>query len=65
MNRISLQLLLLKRIARMKRKLIETANNTGIGSTQTIKCSQDLDKLINLQMKYFPKKESRAFIIAS
>jgi len=65
MNRISLELLLLKRITRMRKKLIETANNTGLDSMQTLKCSQDLDKLINIQMKYFPNKESRVFFIAS
>jgi hypothetical protein len=65
MNRISLEILLLKRIARIKKKLIETANTTGLNSIQTITCSQELDKLINLQMKYFSNKGIQALVIAS
>lgn len=65
MNKISLELLLLKRINRIKKKLIETANKTGLNSQQTLTCSQELDKLINLQMKYFSKRGNKLFIKAS
>jgi hypothetical protein len=64
MNKISIELLLLKRINKMKRKLVVIAKETGMNSTQTLKCSQDLDILINLHMKYFSLLKTNKIISA-
>jgi hypothetical protein len=53
MNKVFLELFLLKRIDGMKKKLVKVANKTGINSNQTITCSQELDNLLNLHMKHF------------
>jgi hypothetical protein len=37
----------------MKKILVNVANSTGINSNETITCSQELDKLLNLHMKHF------------
>jgi hypothetical protein len=54
MNRDSylFELLLLNRIALMKKQLVDVANETGLGSNETIKFSQELDRLLNLHMKH-------------
>jgi hypothetical protein len=65
MNHISLELLLLKRIDKLKKKMIEVAANTGITSYQTLKCSQELDILLNLHMKHFSQKGRNKLISAS
>lgn len=62
---MTLELLLLNRIDKKKKKMIELASITGIGSNQTIKCSQELDVLLNLHMKHFSQKGSSAFNSAS
>jgi hypothetical protein len=49
MNKIFLELF----IAELKKKLVENAKTTGINSPQTITCSQQLDNLLNLHMRYF------------
>ncbi|WP_307784685.1 aspartyl-phosphate phosphatase Spo0E family protein [Neobacillus cucumis] len=36
---------------KMKKKMIESAKYTGLQSEETIKCSQNLDILINKYMK--------------
>jgi AAA+ ATPase superfamily predicted ATPase len=64
MNLITIEQLLVKRINKMKKKLILIAQETGMTSSQTIKCSQDLDILINLHMKYFSSLKSNQFISA-
>jgi Spo0E like sporulation regulatory protein len=65
MNKVLLELLLLKRIARMKKKLLKVANSTGINSDQTITCSQELDRLLNLHMKHFSRKEKNRLVNVS
>ena len=65
MENITLELLLLNQIDKKRKKMVEVASNTGIGSYQTLKCSQELDVLINLHMKHFSQKGSNAFISAS
>ncbi|MCH6268582.1 aspartyl-phosphate phosphatase Spo0E family protein [Neobacillus citreus] len=61
MNLELLELLLQKRIADEKKKLIKIAQSTGINSNQTITCSQELDKLINQHMKNF-SNQVRTFV---
>lgn len=51
------ELLLLKKIDEMKMELLKEANSTGINSRETITCSQELDVLINLYMKFFTKNK--------
>jgi hypothetical protein len=58
MNKLSLELLLLKQIDKMKIKMVEEASTTGINSPQTLKCSQELDILLNLHMKHLSQKVS-------
>lgn len=41
------ELLLLNCIEKMKKKMVETAQNNGMHSKETIQCSQNLDILIN------------------
>lgn len=65
MENISLELLLLNQIDKKKKKMVEVASSTGMNSTQTLKCSQELDVLINLHMKHFSQKGSTAFNSAS
>lgn len=65
MNKVTLELLLLKRIDNMRKDMIEIALNTGINSQQTLKCSQELDILLNLHMKYFHHKEKNVLVNAS
>lgn len=57
--------LLLNCIDRMKRKMIESAKNTGLHSEETIKCSQYLDRLINQHMKYSRNNDKKSLINAS
>ncbi|MBK0009976.1 MULTISPECIES: aspartyl-phosphate phosphatase Spo0E family protein [Priestia] len=40
-----------KCISKKRKELIDLGNNCGLLDKNTIKCSQDLDKLINLHMK--------------
>lgn len=47
---------LLKCIEELKATLMKTAKRTGINSNETIKCSQELDILLNLHLKYFSNK---------
>jgi hypothetical protein len=56
MNKYSLELVLIKRIDEMKETLVNVANSTGINSSETIACSQELDNLLNLHMKHFSNK---------
>lgn len=56
MNKVTLELLLLKRIDKMRKDMVEIAFNTGINSQQTLKCSQELDILLNLHLKLFANK---------
>jgi Spo0E like sporulation regulatory protein len=51
----SLELLMLKRIDKMKMKMINTASVKGMNSKETLTCSQQLDDLLNLHMKLFAK----------
>ncbi|MGG3181651.1 aspartyl-phosphate phosphatase Spo0E family protein [Priestia megaterium] len=44
---------LLKCIVKKRRELIDLGSNYGLLDDKTIKCSQDLDKLINLHMKSY------------
>ncbi|MFT4412362.1 aspartyl-phosphate phosphatase Spo0E family protein [Fredinandcohnia humi] len=44
--------LLLDEINRKRQEMIEVANNTGFTSRETIKCSQELDELINIYQRY-------------
>lgn len=57
--------ILLNCIDRMKRKMVESAKNTGLKSEETIKCSQYLDILINQHMKYSTNKDINTLIKAS
>ena len=43
MNQIFIESLLLKRIEKMKKKMVEFANIKGINSQETITCSQEID----------------------
>lgn len=63
MNKVLLELVLLKQIDKMKEKLVEVTNSTGINSKQSIKCSQELDKLLNIQIKFYSNKESNNPIV--
>jgi hypothetical protein len=54
MNKILLELLLLKRIDVMKKRMIDNAKSTGINSPETLRCSQELDILLNRYRKLFP-----------
>ncbi|MEW9500791.1 Spo0E family sporulation regulatory protein-aspartic acid phosphatase [Jeotgalibacillus marinus] len=65
MNRVSIEQLLLKKINRIRKEMINTAFETGINSTETLHCSEKLDKLINLHVKYFSNKAHTEHIIAS
>jgi hypothetical protein len=56
MNNQLLEAILLNRIEVMKDELIKIANNTGITSTQTVKCSQQLDQFLNEHMKIFSNR---------
>jgi len=42
-----------KYIAKKRKELIDLGSNYGLLDKKTIKCSQDLDKLINLHMKSY------------
>jgi hypothetical protein len=42
-----------KCIAKKRKELIDLGSNYGLLDKKTIKCSQDLDKLINLHMKSY------------
>ncbi|MBT2259729.1 aspartyl-phosphate phosphatase Spo0E family protein [Priestia megaterium] len=44
---------LLKCIVKKRKELIDLGSNYGLLDEKTIKCSQDLDKLINLHMKSY------------
>jgi len=44
---------LLKCIVKKRKELIDLGSNYGFLDKRTIKCSQDLDKLINLHMKSY------------
>ena len=63
MNKVLLELVLLKQIDKMKEKLVEVTNSTGLNSKQSIKCSQELDKLLNIQIKFYSNKESNNPIV--
>lgn len=64
MNMVSLEHLVIKRINRMKKEMMETAYDTGLNSIETLNCSQELDKLINLHLKYFSKRAHTHFSVA-
>jgi hypothetical protein len=64
MNMASLEHLVIKRINRMKKEMIKTAYDTGLNSIETLHCSQELDKLINLHLKYFSKRAYNNFSVA-
>ncbi|TFD99419.1 aspartyl-phosphate phosphatase Spo0E family protein [Jeotgalibacillus salarius] len=53
MNHDNLEKIVLKRIDEMRKEMFLTANHHGVGSTQTLKCSQKLDRLINIHLRYF------------
>ncbi|ULT59531.1 aspartyl-phosphate phosphatase Spo0E family protein [Neobacillus drentensis] len=55
MNNTWSKLLLLKTIDEMKKKLIEIDLNTGLNSQETLSCSQRLDDLLNLHLKFLLK----------
>ncbi len=44
------------RIERLKKKMIQSGKENGLNHPLTVKLSQDLDKLINKQMKTMLKK---------
>lgn len=50
------ELMLIKKIDLMKKKMVRLAYSTGFNSQETLRCSQELDNLINLHMKYFSKR---------
>ncbi|MGG1397292.1 aspartyl-phosphate phosphatase Spo0E family protein [Bacillus salipaludis] len=52
------ELLLLNQIDLLKKKMINLANGTGINSYETLRCSQELDKLLNLYMKHYSNKRN-------
>jgi hypothetical protein len=52
MNRVLFELLILDRIAVMKKVLVKVATETGINSEQTVIISQELDQLLNLHMNH-------------
>jgi hypothetical protein len=54
------EILLLKHIEQMKMKMVDTAFKTGLISQETVKCSQELDTLLNLHMKSFSNKQINA-----
>ncbi|MGZ4159195.1 MAG: aspartyl-phosphate phosphatase Spo0E family protein [Neobacillus sp.] len=51
------EILLLKLIEQTKKKMVDTASKTGFISQETVKCSQELDILLNLHMKSFSNKQ--------
>jgi hypothetical protein len=58
MNKVLIEMLLLQRIGNMKKQLVKIACNEGINSKETLKCSQELDNLLNLHMKHFARKNN-------
>ncbi|MFD0827584.1 Spo0E family sporulation regulatory protein-aspartic acid phosphatase [Neobacillus sp. M.A.Huq-85] len=56
MNEDLFELLLLNQIDQLKKKMINLANGTGINSYETLRCSQELDSVLNLHMKHFSNK---------
>ncbi|AZU62426.1 aspartyl-phosphate phosphatase Spo0E family protein [Neobacillus mesonae] len=50
------EIILLKKINLMKKKMVWLANSTGINSQETLTCSQELDNLLNLHMRLFSKR---------
>ncbi|WP_066052232.1 aspartyl-phosphate phosphatase Spo0E family protein [Robertmurraya korlensis] len=65
MDNLNLELSLLNQIDKKKKKMVEVASDTGMNSYQTLKCSQELDVLINLHMKHFSPKGRNMFNSAS
>jgi Spo0E like sporulation regulatory protein len=65
MDKRLLELLLMKRINRLKKKMVMVAEITGMNSYQTVLCSQELDKLLNLHMKHFSGKSRKMLNHAS
>jgi hypothetical protein len=39
-------------IEQMRKKMVDTAQYNGLHSIETLQCSQKLDALINIHMKY-------------
>lgn len=57
--------ILLNCIESMKKKMIESAKNTGLQSEETIKCSENLDILINRHMRYSTNQDINTLTNAS
>ncbi|MBI0580125.1 aspartyl-phosphate phosphatase Spo0E family protein [Neobacillus cucumis] len=56
MNKEWCESLLLNQIDLLKKKMIDLAKGTGINSYETLRCSQELDTVLNLHMKHFSHK---------
>ncbi|MDR7002114.1 aspartyl-phosphate phosphatase Spo0E family protein [Neobacillus niacini] len=56
MNNELFELLLLNQIDVLKEKMVNLANSTGMNSYETLRCSQELDHLLNLHMKHNSNK---------
>ncbi|MFK9095528.1 aspartyl-phosphate phosphatase Spo0E family protein [Bacillus salipaludis] len=50
------ELLLLEQIDLMKMEMAKLAKSTGFSSQETITCSQELDKLLNIHRKHCSNK---------
>ncbi|MFC0471795.1 aspartyl-phosphate phosphatase Spo0E family protein [Halalkalibacter kiskunsagensis] len=58
MDKSKMEILLRNRIEKLKNEMIMTASISGMDSSETLHCSQELDKLIILYMKHFAYKKS-------
>ncbi|WP_332695061.1 aspartyl-phosphate phosphatase Spo0E family protein [Halalkalibacter lacteus] len=53
MDKYKIEVLLLNRIEKLKNQMVTIAIYSGMDSVDTLRCSQELDKLIILYMKHF------------
>jgi hypothetical protein len=50
---------LLKHISKKREEMIDCAKKTGLTSNETIRCSQELDKLLNQYQFYMREKRNK------
>jgi hypothetical protein len=51
--------ILLRNISKKREEMIHCANKTGLTSKETIRCSQELDKLLNQYQFYMREKRNK------
>ena len=65
MNKRNLENLVLTRINKTRKEMIKTAYKTGLNSLETLRCSERLDQMINLHLKYFSRNAQSIHTVAS